>query len=69
MVTILKRNYCCFNVDAVNIITEVLQLEHPEIVFQNHMYFHNVSSFAVHSCHNAVVNSQNIYKNSGMLPP
>jgi hypothetical protein len=62
MVTTLRRNDCCFNVDAVGIVKVFLQIEHPGIVFQNHLNFQKLSTSALHIFYDALVNSQSIYQ-------
>jgi hypothetical protein len=57
MVTSLKKNHCCFSIDAVGIAMVFLQMEHPGIVFQTQMYFQRAGAFAVYLFCNALINS------------
>jgi hypothetical protein len=62
VVTVLRRSHCFFSVDAMGIVTVFLQIEHPGIVFQNHLNFKKVSTSALHIFYDALVNYQSVYQ-------
>lgn len=51
-----------FSVDAVGIVTVFLQIEHPGIVFQNHLNFQKVSTSALPIFCDALVTSQSVHQ-------